>query len=1623
MVSHSLRFIARSALLLCIASVSVATFIGGPTPHAEASCSIFDINCEDSTKVNYCNGVNSNSDKYCSLDKGQEIVKNGINNIETKRSFSSYLQDVVAYIMGFLALIGVIYIIYSGFVVLTSAGDEEKVKKAKKTIISIAIGLLLIFLAYSIVTFLIGKNGKGGLINAGVSFEFIPSTYAADTVDPVIANTFDEYKAKIEEITGTMDRDYKVNGKIKESTLLQLRATVVASMKTFPDNEENYNNNLANNVITAIDLVRKAPDSDTYVSDLASTLANFFKNIHIGRITGKATASPQTGNAPLTVSLRAEDVKDPSGVLIPSAKYVWWIKTSEGKKVIQTGPSINYTFNEERNYTVFLDVSSASRNSNKKIDVLPLRTSVDIAVLPRLGNILFYLNGTDVSKADKFKITPVVGRAGVILDATSSLATGGAKIVKTQWDFGNGVTASYDTAPRLERQTYAANGVYKVRLVLTTNEKTVITKDLELQVQDPIASIRTDKYEGYANEDFKFTSILNAGGIALAYEWQIIEADTSKVLYTSKNPIANYRFPRMGRYTVRLKTTTPNGREDTDTASVTINSKDPIVNFTLKPVSSETPNTFLIDATRSYDPDSMENSKLTFSWNIDGERLDLLDSSRNGAMGKYTFNTLGTHKVTLEATNEQGKMASNTMEVNITSLLSVKLISSPRITSVGNPVNLIAESKEATVFEWSFGDGKSDTTQTSRVSHTYMKSGNYDVSLTVRGGNSAGGSNTISRKVYVADSDSPYAVITTKFGSDEIFPTPDACDGKEAAVINRTKTVSFSAENAINVDGTNTGLNYTWKYNGKNSTQREFAYKFDELGCFPISLTVRSQKTGKTSTSSVYVKVENILPTFASISVAPDSTDKDPVVVTVTANNAIDEDGAIVSYLWYYYTDSDPEPQDFRITRTNKTAFVLPRINGKYYFAVTMEDSNGDKVNSDDVRSDRASLTLATDNINTPIITLKTSSTNIIVSEKIDFKATVKNIIQTDITEKAEYKWDYDGDGFYDETTTTSAVSHTYDKPGSYNMKVKATYKGISNTKYQIINVKNNLKPNFEYMAIGKRFVFVNTTIGSATAVKWKLSNGFVSTAKDSFTYEYGADEEPGSLTIEVTDGKETKQFSADLRKDSINEAKVKKDENSVIVFSYPRISEDEIHVSTLGDKVAIYLGESKGKPDRFSIDADIHTDSDLNGDAADDADNKGTDSYTKGTAFILPIDTSVKERTVRLTTYDAAGKVLGNRDVKVILDFASTQEVNTDTKAPAEITENDKVNLEKLKSLISTKAAEQDRVKMMQYLSTLQDSWFDQREKTQTIIDFESYISGLALDDATKTEFLSLLDGFLISDSQTSSDVALAVSVLRSLIPESSSYYKEVAGENGKGGLIDEILSHPTNVTLNKEIGQKILAYIKDDQGIEVKDKIIIKSQLETIIYGGQANVPVNQEAAASANDEDGGILSIIFLVIKIAFGTLAIFIVAIVGLFVFFRISNKNESLNFSDFLIERFSGKKPVEGNIDTKPNTPVLQVTDPLGIVDSTPAVVEVRDPLAETTSRTFSRAGDENHTAPVEEVIPNQTFTPEVVEVASSATESSSVDQTTDSPAVDIPDWLKSSVENVGGAKETSSESS
>ncbi len=61
--------------------------------------------------------------------------------------------SVINYVNGFLSLVIVVLIIYAGFLVLTSGGDDEKMKKAKGIVKYIVIGVLLLVTSYILFRF------------------------------------------------------------------------------------------------------------------------------------------------------------------------------------------------------------------------------------------------------------------------------------------------------------------------------------------------------------------------------------------------------------------------------------------------------------------------------------------------------------------------------------------------------------------------------------------------------------------------------------------------------------------------------------------------------------------------------------------------------------------------------------------------------------------------------------------------------------------------------------------------------------------------------------------------------------------------------------------------------------------------------------------------------------------------------------------------------------------------------------------------------------------------------------------------------------------------------------------------------------------------------------------------------------------------------------------------------------------------------------------------------------------------------------------------------------------------------------------------------------------------------
>ncbi|OGG90695.1 hypothetical protein A3H03_00435 [Candidatus Kuenenbacteria bacterium RIFCSPLOWO2_12_FULL_42_13] len=91
------------------------------------------------------------------IDWGLNYAKNvGLGTAEIRNVAASVIQTL----LGVLGILALIIVLIGGFKWMTAGGNEEGVESAKKTIAAGIIGLVIIFFAYAIVTFVFNVVGK-----------------------------------------------------------------------------------------------------------------------------------------------------------------------------------------------------------------------------------------------------------------------------------------------------------------------------------------------------------------------------------------------------------------------------------------------------------------------------------------------------------------------------------------------------------------------------------------------------------------------------------------------------------------------------------------------------------------------------------------------------------------------------------------------------------------------------------------------------------------------------------------------------------------------------------------------------------------------------------------------------------------------------------------------------------------------------------------------------------------------------------------------------------------------------------------------------------------------------------------------------------------------------------------------------------------------------------------------------------------------------------------------------------------------------------------------------------------------------------------------------------------------
>ena len=184
----------------------------------------------------------------------------------------------------------------------------------------------------------------------------------------------------------------------------------------------------------------------------------------------------------------------------------------------------------------------------------------------------------------------------------------------------------------------------------------------------------------------------------------------------------------------------------------------------------------------------------------------------------------------------------------------------------------------------------------------------------------------------------------------------------------------------------------------------------------------------------------NTLPTanstVSSTSLAPNEK------VTFNASESADSDGEIVEYRWDFNGSGSID----RTTRSPTVTYQYSQT-GDFDAEVTVVD-DGD---------DTDSTTLSVSVREQPIADLSVSLTPTSIDANTTLNASNSTFAYGDIT---EYRWDFDGDGTVDETTTEPTANHTYPTTGDVSPTVTVVGNDGSNGTASVsLSVQENLPP------------------------------------------------------------------------------------------------------------------------------------------------------------------------------------------------------------------------------------------------------------------------------------------------------------------------------------------------------------------------------------------------------------------------------------------------------------------------------------------------------------------------------------------------------------------------------------
>jgi len=183
------------------------------------------------------------------------------------------------------------------------------------------------------------------------------------------------------------------------------------------------------------------------------------------------SATPSSGDAPLTVSFNASDSTDTDGNIV---KYTWDL--GDGDDAF--GVTAQHIYTNEGSYIVQLTVKDNDGATDSVIYTIIVQKAVDPVEPPPLPP-------ARVPPTASFVVIPSLGEAPlrVTVDASASIASDGS-IVSYDWDFGDGKEKTGIT----QHRTYSVVGVYTIMLTVTDDDGATDSTTRTITVTAPVVA-------------------------------------------------------------------------------------------------------------------------------------------------------------------------------------------------------------------------------------------------------------------------------------------------------------------------------------------------------------------------------------------------------------------------------------------------------------------------------------------------------------------------------------------------------------------------------------------------------------------------------------------------------------------------------------------------------------------------------------------------------------------------------------------------------------------------------------------------------------------------------------------------------------------------------------------------------------------------------------------------------------------------------------------------------------------------------------------------------------------------------------------------------------------------------